>query len=87
MTIRIEPLDDGYLVVDTRGPRTWRAAAVTMADAEALAQHRVSPRGPEPPPGAIKSNSGYDEPPPLAAIQYAQAVCDADCVAGTCSID
>lgn len=86
--IRIEVLDDGYLVEDKRGPRTWRGAAVTMADAEALAANRLHPRGPSAPPRkVVHENSGYAEPHPLAALQYDQAVGDAECVGGVCSID
>ena len=87
--IRIEVLDDGYLVEDTRGPRTWRAAAVTLADAQALADNRVSPRGPSAPPrqAAAMENSGYAEPHPLALRQFDQAVGDAECIGGVCSID
>lgn len=90
--IRIEVLDDGYLVVDARGPQTWRAAAVTLADAEALARHRASPRIPSPPPGRCLENSGYAEsfdPPehPRAALQYAQATEDTPCIGGVCSMD
>lgn len=87
--IRIEVLDDGYLVEDTRGPRTWRGAAVTMADAQALADHRVNPRGPSAPPRQASSmeNSGYAEPHPLAALQFAQATDGAECVGGVCSAD
>jgi hypothetical protein len=87
MSIRIETLDDGYLVVDTRGPRTWRGSAVTKADAELMAENRLNPRLPSPPPGPCLATSGYDEPHPLAAVQYAQATGDADCIGGICSLD
>jgi hypothetical protein len=90
MSIRIRKLDDGYLVEDSRGARVWEGAAVTMADAQALADNRLNPRGPSAPPtgGAVKENSGYAELHPLAQIQIAQANGDdAPCVGGICSLD
>lgn len=87
MSIRIETLDDGYLVVDTRGPRTWRGAAVTMADAEVMAENRLNPRLPAPPPGPCLASSGYAEAHPLAQAQFDQATGDAPCVGGVCSLD
>jgi hypothetical protein len=88
MSIRIRKLDDGYLVTDDRGDRIWEAAAVTMADAQALADNRLSPRGPSAPPRkVVHENSGYAEPPPMAALQYAQATGDEACIAGLCSVD
>lgn len=86
MNISIRKLDDGYLVTDHRGPQAWEGAAVTLADAEALARHRVNPRGPSPPPTCLPT-SGYDEPHPLAALQFSQATDGAECVGGVCSID
>jgi hypothetical protein len=83
--ILIRKLDDGYLVTDQRGPRVWEGAAVTMADAETLARHRANPWTATPPP--CLPASGYDEPHPLAAVQYAQATGDAECVGGICSVD
>lgn len=89
MSIRIRKLDDGYLVTDDRGPRAWEGAAVSLADAEVMAQHRLSPRLPSPPPcgAGVKENSGYAEPHPLAALQFEQATDGAECVGGICSAD
>jgi hypothetical protein len=70
-SVRIRRLDDGYLVIDDRGATTWEGAAVTLADAEALADNRLHPRGPSAPPRMVRPNittGGYDEPTPgLAA--------------------
>lgn len=86
MSIRIERLDDGFLVVDDRGPMAWRGAAVSLKDAEVMAEHRLNPRLPTPPPNI--TTGGYDEPiPPLAARQFDQAMGDAACLGGVCSQD
>lgn len=69
MGIRIRRLDDGYLVTDDGGLIVWEAAAVTLADAEALARNRVHPRAPSAPPRCMPT-SGYAEdamPPALDA--------------------
>jgi hypothetical protein len=67
-SIRIRRLDDGYLIVDDRNGHVWEGAAVTLADAEQLARHRMAPAIPPPPPTCM-ATSGYDEtmPPALAA--------------------
>lgn len=94
MSIRIRKLDDGYLVTDSRGPQVWEGAAVSMADAEVMANNRLAPRLPSPPPGAptpavCLPTSGYAEPEPhpLAAAQYDQATGGAPCVGGVCALD
>lgn len=101
MTLRIEALDEGYIVVDTRGPRTWRAAAVTEADALALAENRISPRIPSAPPRpwtrALERGEPFDAPefPPnceghsgefLAQAQHEAATDGDDCTATACLV-
>lgn len=85
----IRPLDEGAVVIDDRGPIRWECAAVSMLDAQAIAENRLHPRGPSAPPrGDVRPNSGYDETPPLAQIQFEQATGDgAQCVGGFCSLD
>lgn len=86
MSIRIRKLDEGYLVTDDSGPRTWEGAAVSQADAEVMARYRAQPWTAPPPP--CLSNSGYAEPVhPLAAAQFDQATGDAACVGGVCTAD
>lgn len=92
MSIRIIALDDGYLVEDSRGPRTWQGAAVSFADAEVMAENRLNPRLPAPPPGPVThsgatDHGGYAEPHPLAQAQFDQATGDASCVGGVCTMD
>ena len=94
MSIRIRRLDDGWLVTDDRGPVVWEAAAVTMADAQALADNRLNPRGPSAPPGAVHIQSVTPpgaplvvEISPLAALQFAQATGDAPCTGSLCGTD
>lgn len=100
--ILIRKLDDGFLVTDQRGPKVWEGAAVSLVDAENMARHRVHPWTAAPPPGPCLPTSGYNElhPSPadsgqehaqgghhLAAVQYAQATGDAECIGGICSLD
>jgi hypothetical protein len=92
MSIRIRKLDDGYLVTDSRGPQVWEGAAVSKADAEVMAENRLAPRLPAPPPGrnGVTDHGGYAEaqpPHPLAAAQFDQATGDASCVGGVCTMD
>ena len=91
MSIRIRKLDDGYLVTDDRGPRIWEGAAVSMADAEIMAEGRLNPRLPSPPPGPGQSNSGYAEDAPthpLAERQFEQATgASGRCVGSLCELD
>lgn len=66
MSIRIRKLDDGYLVTDDRGARVWEGAAVSFADAEVMAESRLNPRLPAPPPGhnGATDHGGYAEARP-----------------------
>lgn len=88
MSIRIEPLDDGFLVIDARGPRIWRGAAVSLADADVMARHRLHPWTAEPPPGAVTSPEAEPVVHPLAERQFEQAAGDMPpCVGSLCGSD
>lgn len=77
MTIRIRALSPGYgyIVSDAHG---WEAAAVCLADAEALARHRVNPQLPAPPPGVLDEATivAVRATHPLAVDQFEHAVGD-----------
>lgn len=77
MSIRIRKLDDGYLVTDSRGPTIWEGAAVTMADAEVMAQYRLNPHLPSPPPRMATSGYAEEQPSALALRQFEAAEGDA----------
>jgi hypothetical protein len=90
MSILIRKLDDGYLVTDNRGPVVWEGAAVTFNDAQTMAENRLNPRLPSPPPG--KCNDGYPAAEPsggltLAEAQFDQAIGTRECVGSLCSLD
>lgn len=88
MSIQIRRLNDGYLVTDNRGPTIWEGAAVTFLDAQTMAENRLNPRLPSPPPCV----EGYTTPTAsggltLAEVQFDQATGDRECVGGLCSMD
>jgi len=84
--IRIRPLDDGYLVTDTRGPVVWQGAAVTLSDAEQMSRYRLNPGLPTPPPGPMRPPSEWDAQggQVLAQAQHEAAESGDNCTAGAC---
>ena len=93
--IRIRPLDDGYLVTDTRGPQVWQGAAVTLSDAEQMARYRLNPGLPTPPPGPVRPPSEWGPPncdfvshpqagEALAQAQHEAAESGEQCTSGAC---